>query len=227
MCTSSFQTQSNNFAGTPAFAYRGQFDAFVAKINIAPEATTTQLVSSVNPSVFGKSVTFAATVSSSGGTPTGTVTFRNGTTVLGTRTLSGGVASFTTSKLPAGSNNITAAYGSDPNFSSSTSAPVVQLVLIATTTALTSAPNPSVVGQTVTFTATVNSSFGAPPDGETVTFKKGTTVLGTRSVNGGVASFATSTLRVGTTAVKAVYGGDSTFAGSTSNTVKQVVTAAN
>jgi len=92
-----------------------------------------------------------------------------------------------------------------------------------TTTTLTSSPNPSTYGQAVTFTAAVSSSIGAPPDGETVSFMKGTTVLGKGTLSGGTATFTTSTLKVGTTAVKAVYDGDSNFAGSTSKAVKQVV----
>ena len=82
----------------------------------------------------------------------------------------------------------------------------------ATTTTLSSSPNPSTYGQAVTFTAVVTSSAGAPPDGETVSFMKGTTVLGTGTLSGGSASFTTSTLPVGTNYIKAVYGGDSNFA---------------
>ena len=95
-----------------------------------------------------------------------------------------------------------------------------------TTTAQSSSPNPSVSGQAVTFTAVVTSSLGAPPDGEAVTFKKGTTVLGTGTLSGGSASFMTSALKVGTTTVTAVYGGDLNFAASTSNAVSQVVNKA-
>jgi hypothetical protein len=91
---------------------------------------------------------------------------------------------------------------------------------------LSSLPNPSTYGQAVTFTAVVTSTIGAPPDGETVTFMKGTKVMGTGTLSGGSASFTTSTLTVSTTAIKAVYVGDSNFAGSTSNTVKQVVNKA-
>jgi hypothetical protein len=69
----------------------------------------------------------------------------------------------------------------------------------------------------------VTASVGAPPDGETVTFKKGTTVLGTGTLSSGSASFTTSTLPVGTSYIKAVYGGDSNVAGSRSNVVSQVV----
>jgi len=96
-------------------------------------------------------------------------------------------------------------------------------MLAATTTTLTSSPNPSTHGQAVTFTAVVTSGLGPPPDGEIVTFKKGTTVLGTGTLSGGPASFTTSTLPVGTNYIKAVYGGDSNFAGSTSKAVAQVV----
>jgi hypothetical protein len=88
---------------------------------------------------------------------------------------------------------------------------------------LSSSPNPSIYGEMVNFTAVVTSSLGAPPDGEVVTFMKGKTVLGTGTLSGGSASFTTSTLKVGTMSVKAVYGGDSNFAGSTSKAVKQVV----
>ncbi len=93
----------------------------------------------------------------------------------------------------------------------------------ATRTTLTSSPNPSIPGQTVTFTAVVVSSAGAP-NGQAVTFWHGTTVLGTGVLSGGSASFTTSTLNLGTTRVTAVYGGDYVhFLGSGSNTVEQVV----
>src|SRR5208337_2343958 len=89
-------------------------------------------------------------------------------------------------------------------------------MLAATTTTLTSAPNPSTYGQAVTFTAVVTSALGAPPNGETVTFMQGKNVLGTGALSGGSASFTTSMLARGTDTVKAVYAGDSNFAGSTS-----------
>jgi hypothetical protein len=189
--------------------------------------TTTALASSPNPSGSGQPVKFTATVSSpSGGTPTGTVTFLNGATVLVTKALSGDAVSFIKSNLPLGSNIITAVYGGDSNFASSTSAPVNQHVLPATNTALTSSLNPSTYGQPVILTAVVTAGNGPPPDGETVTFMKGTTVLGTGALRGGSASFTTSALPVGTNFIQAVYVGDANLAGSTSNTVKQVVNKA-
>jgi hypothetical protein len=96
----------------------------------------------------------------------------------------------------------------------------------ATTTTLSSSLTSSSYGQEVTFTALLTSSLGAPPDGETVTFMRGgTTVLGTGALSGGSASFTTSALPLGTILIKAMYGGDSNFAGSTSK-VWQVVSKA-
>jgi hypothetical protein len=190
---------------------------------VTKSATTTTLLSSINPSVPGKPVTLTALVSSLAGTPTGKVEYLNGTTVLATVTLTSGSAKYTTSKLPPGANKITAVYQGDSNNSGSTSASLIQVVLATTTTTLTSSPDPSAYGQTVTFTAKVNSSIGAPLNGETVTFKQGVSVLGMGILNGGSATFSTSTLGVGTRAIKALYGGDARFGSSTSATASQVI----
>jgi uncharacterized repeat protein (TIGR03803 family) len=88
-----------------------------------------------------------------------------------------------------------------------------------TTNTLTSSANPSIVGQAVTFTASVSSSAGPPPDGEVVVFEP----IGQSTLTGGVATFTTSILKVGTTNIRAVYGGDLNFISSDSNTVPQVV----
>ena len=96
-------------------------------IYTAPSSTA--LSSSPNPSTAGQSVTFTATVTGTGGTPTGTVTFMDGGTNLGTGTLNGsGVATFSTTPLSAGSHTITAAYGGDSTFTGSTSSSVSQTV---------------------------------------------------------------------------------------------------
>ncbi len=182
--------------------------------------TTTTLLSSINPSVSGKQVTFTAAVSSSAGTPTGKVQLLDGATVLAMRMLTSGSVKFTAWKLPPGANSITAVYEGDSNHSGSTSAPVNQIVLAVTTTTLSSSLNPSTYGGAVTFTAVVTP---APPDGETVTFSEGSTVLGTGSLSGGSASFTTSALPAGRSTITAVYGGDSNLDGSTSKDVYQVI----
>jgi hypothetical protein len=91
--------------------------------------TATVVASSANPSTFGQSVTFTATVTSSGGTPTGTVTFYDSATQLGTGTLSNGTATSPATSLSVGSHSITAIYGGDSNFASSNSSVFTQIVL--------------------------------------------------------------------------------------------------
>lgn len=91
--------------------------------------TTTTLTSSLNPSQFTQNVTFTATVTSSGGIPTGSVTFIDGGTTLGPGTLDAtGVATLSTSTLAAGTHPITAAYQGAPTFMPSTSATLSQVV---------------------------------------------------------------------------------------------------
>ncbi len=96
-----------------------------------------------------------------------------------------------------------------------------------TTTTLTSSPNPSIYGQTVTFTAVVTSSAGAPPDGQTVGFTADNGEYGgDAALSNGSASFTTSTLPLGTKVFTAVYFGDWNLAPSRSKGVSQVVKAA-
>jgi hypothetical protein len=101
-------------------------------------------------------------------------------------------------------------------------------VLVATTTALTPVPtpNPSVYQEPVTLTAAVSSGSGTPANGEEVTFMSGATSLGTSELTSGVASLAVTTLPEGTDSITAVYGGDSSFSGSTSTAVSQLVNQA-
>jgi Bacterial Ig-like domain (group 3)/Autotransporter beta-domain len=93
-------------------------------------ATTASLASSANPTAPGQSVTFTATVTSAGGTPTGVVTFKDGGAVIGSGTLAGGVATFATTALAAGAHNITASYGGGAGFAASTSSALTQTVAI-------------------------------------------------------------------------------------------------
>ncbi len=107
-------------------------DALDGLITVLPSTLTT-VVSSLNPAMVGQTVGFTATVSSSDGTPTGTVTFMDGSTSLGTGLLdSSGNASWTTNGLAVGGHSITAVYGGDTGFPGSTSAPLIQSIQAAT-----------------------------------------------------------------------------------------------
>ncbi|MBN8886712.1 MAG: Ig-like domain repeat protein [Rudaea sp.] len=197
---------------------------------VAATATTTALTSDANPSVFGQTVTFTASVSANApgtGTPSGTVTFLDGTTTLASVTLnSGGQAAFSIGSLGVGSHSISASYSGDTNFSAGTSAALNQVVNQAgTTTTLASSVNPSAPGQTVTLTATVNvNAPGAGTPSGTVTFLDGTTVLASVTLNaGGQATFSTGALSAGSHAITASYSGSTNFSASSSSTLTQVV----
>jgi uncharacterized repeat protein (TIGR01451 family) len=191
-------------------------------------STSTALSTSVNPSKWGQSVTFTATVTApSLGTPTGTVTFFDGgTSIGGPVTLNGsGVATFATGTLAVGSHSVTAVYNGSADHLTSTSPAVTQVVNPAvTSTALSSNLNPSSVTQNVTFTATVTASSGGTPTGSVTFFDGATQIGGPVALNGsGVATFATTTLAVASHSVTAVFAGSTNFAGSTSPVVTQVV----
>ncbi|MBI5031535.1 MAG: Ig-like domain repeat protein, partial [Chloroflexi bacterium] len=191
--------------------------------SVSKAGTTTTLASSQNPSTFGQTVWFTATVSAlppGSGTPTGTVQFKDGGANLGSPVaLSGGNASLITSTLSVGTHIITAVYGGDANFNTSTGtlSPNQSVSKANSTTSLSSSPNPSTFGQTVWFTATVSAlspGLGTPTG--TVQFKDGSTNLGSPvTLSGGSAILITSTLSAGTHTITAVYSGDANFNPST------------
>lgn len=193
----------------------------------ALQNSTTTLTATPTTASFGDAVTLKATVApgSGSGTPTGSVQFFQGSTSLGTGVLTNGVATLTTTKLPVGTDPVTATYLGDTTYGTSTSSAVsVTISKASTTTSLTSTPNPSASGQSVTLTATVAGPAGATtkPSG-TVTFLNGTTSLGTGTLNNGVATLAVSKLAIGSNSITASYGGDASNNTSTSSAVTQTV----
>lgn len=195
-------------------------------VTVNKSSTTSAVTSSSNPSSLGAPVTYTATVSGTGGTPTGNVTFKDGVTVIGTGTLNGGgLATLVTGALGAGNHSITATYIGDSNFTGSTSPTLTQAVNQGTSmTTLVSSANPAASGSPVTFTTTVTGA-GATPSG-TVTFKDGVATIGTGTLNGsGQAALTTSALALGNHSITAVYGGDANFTGSSSSALAQVTTS--
>ena len=199
------------------------------QVNSNTSATTTAVSSSANPSVYSQPVTFTATVTAvppGSGVPTGTVTFKNGSTTLGTGTLNGsGIATFSSSALAVGSASITAVYGGSAIFNTSTSTVLTQMVnQDSTTSRVTSSKNPAKPNQLLTFTATVVASApGAATPTGTVTFKDGATTLTSGPLSSGKATYSTSILSSGTHQITVVYGGDSSFLTSTSPVLVQTV----
>ena len=187
--------------------------------------TTTTISSSLNPSTYGQAVSFTAVVSSTLGAPPDgeNVTFEQGTKVLGTAPLSSGSATLAVSTLAGGTDNVKAVYSSDGNFGSSTSAAVAQVVAKATTTtAVTSSQNPSAAGQSVTLIATVSPGYGGTATG-TVNFYNGSTKLGSATLSGSVANYATTKLTLGTDSITAIYNGSTSCTTSTSPVYSQTI----
>ena len=159
------QKLSATFTPTDTIDYTTATDSVMLTVN--PATPVIALASSMNPSAVAQPVTFTATVSSSVGTPTGTVTFWDGTTQLGAGTLASGVATYATSALPVGAHAITAQYSGDSNF-----AGVTSTALGETVSALSIGPAPGYPttgtgnpGGFVTYTLTVT-----PPESSSVTF---------------------------------------------------------
>jgi hypothetical protein len=195
-------------------------------LHVGSTPTTTALVSSLNPSVFGQIVTLTAAVNSSSGTPTGTVRFFDGSATLGSATLVSGSASFPVSALGVGSHSITAVYLGSLEFNSSVSTPLTQVVSTATTTtSLVSSHNPGLVGQTVTYTAVVTSQYGGSVTG-TVTFYDAGVKLAKVTLQGAQARFSTTYKAVGGHSITATYAGDVNNSGSTSATLAENIVAA-
>jgi hypothetical protein len=177
-------------------------------------ATTTTLLP-LSPTTYGNAVTFNVTVAPTTGAavPTGTVAFRAGTTVLGTRTLANGAASFTTTptQLAAGNHSITVVYTpSTTSFGGSTSPAQNQAVAAASTvtTVTSSAASGSVFGNAVTFTAIVTvTSGGSPgvPTGFALFYDGAVPLSGVVALTNGRATFTTSTLAAGLHNIRAYY----------------------
>ena len=177
----------------------------------------------------GTPITLQATVTGTT-TPTGTVSFSSGTTQIGqttATTLNGSTAQATyeTASLGAGTYSVVAKYQGDATHqSSNSSAAGLTVYKDVTSVNLSSSVNPSVLGQTVTFTATVANGYD--PTG-TITFKDEANTLGSPApISASTANLITNALATGGHSVSATYSGDVANQSSTSATVNQVVNLA-
>jgi trimeric autotransporter adhesin len=200
-----------------------------------PIVTTTTLTVPSPPLVSGQAVVLTATVAPTPtGSSTGTVSFFDGATLLGTSNVnSSGVATFNAQHLADGAHSITAVYSGNSTSATSTSAAVAITLTapgpgspVATTTTLSVPSSPIVSGQAVTLTATVAPAPTGSSKG-TVSFFDGTTLLGTSNVNAsGIATFTAQGLTDGAHSITAIYSGNSTSATSTSAAVMITFSAA-
>ena len=198
--------------------------AMPVNVNVTQAGTTTTVGAAPANSTFGGTVVLTATVTpATSGAPTGTVTFMDGSTNLGTATVtpssggSGSIAQLSVGTLSAGVHSISAIYGGDTNYKSSTSvtsAPETVSAAVTTTTLSLSAGS-AFAGQSVTLTASVASAAGAPSTGM-VSFLNGATTLGTGTVTNGIATLVLTNLTVGTDSITASFAASGNFAASVS-----------
>jgi hypothetical protein len=126
------------------------------------------VASSANPVLAQNALTFTATVYSAVSTPTGTIAFEDGATVLGSGILTAGVATFTTSSLAVGTHTIAAVYSGDANFAASSSAALTQTIQDFSLTISTSTGSTGTVTQSVVPGGTATYTFNVTPTGGTV-----------------------------------------------------------
>jgi hypothetical protein len=165
-------------------------------------------------------VTLTATVSPSGAT--GTVTFYNGTTNIGSSAVNAGTASLTTSFAAGGTATLHAVYSGDYNYLSSTSNSISMNISgpLVTMTTLQASTNSVAIGGSITLTANLSPATVTG----TVTFYSGSTAIGTANVNAGVATLNTSFASSGKIALKAIFAANASWETSTSNQVSLFVT---
>ncbi|HLJ96699.1 MAG TPA: peptidylprolyl isomerase [Gemmataceae bacterium] len=206
----------------------------MATVQQAIATTTALTVSPSSTTIFGQPVVLTATVSAvttGSGTPSGTVTFNDGSTILGTAPVdASGTATFTASALAAGTtHSLTAVFNGAGLFTGSTSPVVTQTVNQADATiTVTASPNPATAGQSTTLTAIVAAlpPGGGTPTG-TVTFQDGTTSLGTVTLDStGKATLQTSSLTAGAHMITVTYSGDKDFNAATSTALSLTVNSA-
>ena len=203
--------------------YAGSTSASLVEV-INQTGTTTVLTSSNLNQLEGKSTTFTATVTTGTGIPTGVVNFLANGKNIGTGTLNAqGVATLTLTTLPVGNDSIVAVYAGDSNYTTSTSAPIVEVVTLATPQlALAGPASPVNAGTLITLTGTITSS-GVTPTGA-LTLLDGTNAIATQNAAAsGSFTFSTSSLAVGTHNLSVAYAGDANNAAATSNVLTLIV----
>jgi hypothetical protein len=198
----------------------------VSQTVLQAQTTTDVSVTTASP-VAGQPLSYqvaVAPVAPGAGDPTGTVTVTIDGVPGSPQALVGGAVTVNGSGLAAGPHTVSAAYSGSSGFLTSSDSTSFTVAKAATTTVLTSAPDPSAETQVVTLTAAVAPvAPGAGGATGLVTFFDGANPIGSASLSGGQAVLQIDNLSIGSHALTASYGGSSSYFGSTSDVVTQVV----
>ncbi|MEU5809288.1 Ig-like domain repeat protein [Streptomyces sp. NPDC047718] len=196
-------------------------------------SSITTVTSAPDPSIFGQAVTFTATVQpefTGGPTPTGSVELVvDGVSVTTVPLDTSGQAQYTTSDLEVGLHGVEADYSGDAEYDPSAGADTQEVTLAETTTTLAFDPEPSVCGETVTFTAQVTPvppGAGTPTGLVSFIVSDDGPVLTAPVDANGQAQVSISNLDVGFHQAAAFYTGDANFDGSNSPLMLHVVNPA-
>lgn len=203
-------------------------DAKAANYSAPPAAafgvTNTSLSASAAAAGLDAALVLTARVNGGGASPTGTVSFYDGSILLGTIALQAGVATLATKAPFAGVNHLTAVYSGDAGNAASMSAAVDESAFTTPVSVkMNSVTTPVSQGGPVTLVASIS---GSVPSG-LVTFLSGNTVLGTAVINNGIATLqlARNAFDAGTVSIVASYSGDSANAPTVSAAMQLTVTA--
>jgi hypothetical protein len=226
-----------SYSGDPSF---NPSISPAVSFTIAPAQTSTAtsvqqcpLASGQCTLLLGSLATIFATVSRNGSPfangPTGTVTFYSNGVQLGPPSaldpsIIPAIASFGTTQLPQGQNNLTAQYSGDMNYAASTSSATSLDLVVGTSLGLTTSSSSIQQGQSVTFTAQVTPGHsGGPTPTGTVQFSSNGTNIGIPvALSNGLAQTTTSTLAGGSDQIAATYSGDANYLSSSSSLTETV-----
>jgi len=227
-------TSAVALTGTAAVSSNGGSSSTALSCTGVVGTTTTTLASTPSTATIpqGSSITYNVAVTSSAGTPYGTVNlYDNGSsTPLATITLSSGAGSYSTALLPAGNNCIVATYQATSGFSTSSSTPSLCVNVIsnatATTTTLTANSTSTALGGTVTFTAVVNSSYSSGATGYVTFFNNGVALAPNAILSASspyTATLSLTSLPLGVNTITAFYNGDANNLTSSSSAMQVTV----
>jgi hypothetical protein len=212
-------TAPTHGVGGAAVTAKSGAAAKTAAVTIARGSPRITLASSAGSVVFGQAVTFVATVTGSAGDPTGTVTFYDGGTVLGTASLDGsGLAELTTTGLTPGGNSISATYSGDTDFLGAASGGSLVTVARAGTQIVLTTQAIHKKKKLVFVDLTAEIQPAAPGAGVPtgiVTFEAKKKRLGTAVLSDGSATLSVRPIRVQKQVVTIIYSGDAEFLSST------------
>ena len=183
--------------------------------SLAVGTTTTAISESPSPALPGQALTLLASVSPvvGSGSPSGTVTFTDGSTPLCTAVLTAGSGSCSTTPSFTGTNTLTGTYSGDSDFASSSGSETESIGAASITTVMV-APSSVQWRQWVSYTASVAAAAGSGTPTGTVTFSDGSTALCIATLAGGTATCSSFDAPGGVGTVVGSYSGDSNFTGS-------------